>query len=104
MDKILVLPCDCNASISSLSAPVPKVLIIPIPLVAPVIELFVTVPAAAPNAIPAPVVAAPPIVPEIISDPDQIMEMKGMLRAFGGKGVTDDGTPIYRLIVGNVYP
>ena len=41
---------------------------------------------------------------EIISDPDQIMEMKGMLRAFGGKGVTDDGTPIYRLIVGNVYP
>jgi hypothetical protein len=41
---------------------------------------------------------------EIISDPRQIMEMKGMLKAFGGKGVMDDGTPIYRLIVGNVYP
>lgn len=41
---------------------------------------------------------------EIISDPEKIMEMKGMLRAFGGKGVTDDGTPIYRLIVGDVYP
>jgi hypothetical protein len=41
---------------------------------------------------------------EIISDPKQIMEMKGMLRAFGGKGVTDDGTPVYRLIVGDVYP
>ena len=41
---------------------------------------------------------------EIVSDPKQIMEMKGMLKAFGGKGVTDDGTPIYRLIVGDVYP
>lgn len=41
---------------------------------------------------------------EIISDPEKIMEMKGMLRAFGGKGVTDDGTPVYRLIVGDVYP
>lgn len=41
---------------------------------------------------------------EIISDPQKIMEMKGMLKAFGGKGVMDDGTPIYRLIVGDVYP
>ena len=41
---------------------------------------------------------------EIISDPQKIMEMKGMLRAFGGKGVMDDGTPVYRLIVGDVYP
>tara|TARA_E500000178_G_C17027015_1_gene758540 strand:- start:1734 stop:3263 length:1530 start_codon:yes stop_codon:yes gene_type:complete len=41
---------------------------------------------------------------KIISDPDKIMEMKGMLKAFGGKGVTEDGSPIYRLIVGNVYP
>ena len=41
---------------------------------------------------------------EIISDPKKITEMKGMLRAFGGKGVMDDGTPIYRLIVGDVYP
>ena len=41
---------------------------------------------------------------EIISDPKQIREMKAMLRAFGGKGVMDDGTPIHRLIVGDVYP
>ena len=41
---------------------------------------------------------------EIISDPKQIMEMKAMLRGFGGKGVMDDGTPLYRLIVGDVYP
>ena len=41
---------------------------------------------------------------EIISDPKQIMEMKAMLKGFGGKGVMDDGTPIYRLIVGDVYP
>lgn len=41
---------------------------------------------------------------KIISDPDQIMEMKGMLRAFGGKGYTEDGDPVYRLIVGDVYP
>ena len=41
---------------------------------------------------------------EIISDPQKIIEMKGMLRAFGGKGLMDDGTPIYRLIVGDVYP
>ncbi len=41
---------------------------------------------------------------KIISDPKQIQEMKGMLRAFGGKGVTEDGDPIYRLIVGDIYP
>ncbi len=41
---------------------------------------------------------------KIISDPQKIIEMKGMLRAFGGKGLMDDGTPIYRLIVGDVYP
>jgi len=41
---------------------------------------------------------------EIISDPDQVREMKGMLRAFGGKGKTEDGRPVYRLITGQVYP
>ena len=41
---------------------------------------------------------------EIISDPKQIMEMRAMLKGFGGKGIMDDGTPIYRLIVGDVYP
>ena len=39
------------------------------PLVALVIELFVIVPAAAPKLIPAPVVAAPPTVPDTISEP-----------------------------------
>lgn len=41
---------------------------------------------------------------EIISDPEKIHEMKGMLKGFGGKGVTEDGKPVYRLITGNVYP
>ncbi len=41
---------------------------------------------------------------EIISDKNKIMEMKGMLRGFGGKGKMDDGTPLYRLITGTVYP
>jgi len=41
---------------------------------------------------------------EIISDPKKVNEMKGMLRGFGGKGVTEDGKPIYRLITGQVYP
>ncbi len=41
---------------------------------------------------------------EIISDPEQVQEMKGMLKAFGGKGATEDGRPVYRLITGKVYP
>lgn len=41
---------------------------------------------------------------EIISDPEKVNEMKGMLRSFGGKGMTEDGRPIYRLITGKVYP
>ena len=41
---------------------------------------------------------------EIISDPEKVNEMKGMLKGFGGKGVTEDGKPVYRLITGNVYP
>ena len=41
---------------------------------------------------------------EIISDPEKVHEMKGMLKGFGGKGVTEDGKPIYRLITGKVYP
>jgi hypothetical protein len=40
----------------------------------------------------------------IISDPKEVQEMKGALKAFGGKGVTEDGEPVYRLITGNVYP
>ena len=41
---------------------------------------------------------------EIISDPEKVSEMKGMLRSFGGKGMTEDGRPVYRLITGKVYP
>ena len=41
---------------------------------------------------------------EIISDPQKVDEMKGMLKGFGGKGMTEDGRPVYRLITGNVYP
>ena len=41
---------------------------------------------------------------EVISDPDQISKMKGMLRGFGGKGIDEEGKEIYRLITGKVYP
>ena len=41
---------------------------------------------------------------EIISDPEKVKEMKGILKSFGGKGVTEDGRPVYRLITGKVYP
>ena len=41
---------------------------------------------------------------EIISDPQKVDEMKGMLKGFGGKGMTEDGKPIYRLISGEIYP
>lgn len=41
---------------------------------------------------------------EIISDPTKIQELKGNLRGFGGKGLTEDGKPVYRLITGKVYP
>ena len=41
---------------------------------------------------------------EVVSDPKKINEMKGMLKSFGGKGMTEDGRPVYRLITGKVYP
>lgn len=41
---------------------------------------------------------------EIITDEKKITELKGFLRGFGGKGLMDDGTEIYRLIVGDIYP
>ena len=41
---------------------------------------------------------------QIISDPQKVDEMKGMLKGFGGKGITEDGKPIYRLISGKIYP
>ena len=66
---MLLIPSDCKASISNLSARAPNCLRIPIPLVPPVIALLAKVPAAAPNVIPAEVVAAfpPPVIPEIVS-------------------------------------
>ena len=41
---------------------------------------------------------------EVIKDPNQVAQMKGMLKGFGGKGVNEDGKEIYRLITGKVYP
>ena len=41
---------------------------------------------------------------EIIDDENQIGEMKQYLRAFGGEGKTKDGSEIYRLVSGDVYP
>lgn len=41
---------------------------------------------------------------EIITDQNKITELKGFLRGFGGQGLMDDGTEIYRLIVGDIYP
>lgn len=41
---------------------------------------------------------------KIIDDPEEIRKMEGMLKCYGGCGVTDAGEPIYRLIVGNIYP
>jgi hypothetical protein len=41
---------------------------------------------------------------DIITDPKQIQEFAPFLKAKGGSGKLKDGTPIYRLIVGEIYP
>jgi hypothetical protein len=41
---------------------------------------------------------------EIISDKKHIEELKSSLKAYGGRGERSDGTPIYRLLKGTVYP
>lgn len=41
---------------------------------------------------------------EIISDPNKIKEFQHYLRAFDGGGTLEDGTPVYRLVVGEVFP
>ena len=41
---------------------------------------------------------------KIVSDPEEIMELQGNLRSYGGSGKTDDGEDIYRLIMGDIYP
>mgnify|MGYP003627901571 CR=1 FL=1 len=38
---------------------------------------------------------------EIITDPEQIEEMKHLLKAFNGPGETEDGTRVRRIITGN---
>jgi len=41
---------------------------------------------------------------EIISEEKHIQELSQYLKAFDGNGELNDGTPIYRLVVGEVYP
>lgn len=41
---------------------------------------------------------------EVISEPSEIEKYKGLLRSFGGKGVTEDGRKIYRKIIDKVVP
>jgi len=41
---------------------------------------------------------------DIITDPKQIEEFAPFLKAKGGSGKLKDGTPVYRLIVGEIYP
>jgi hypothetical protein len=41
---------------------------------------------------------------DIITDPNQVKELTKFLKAKGGNGKLNDGTPIYRVIVGDIYP
>jgi hypothetical protein len=41
---------------------------------------------------------------EIITDKKQIEEFKKYLRGFDGNGKMNDGTPVYRLVTGRIYP
>lgn len=41
---------------------------------------------------------------EIISDPDRVEELSHYLKANEGSGETEDGTKVYRLVVGDIYP
>ena len=41
---------------------------------------------------------------EIITNEKQIKELKGKLKSYGGSGTLDDGTRIYRLVIGEVFP
>lgn len=41
---------------------------------------------------------------EIVSDKKQIEEFNQYLKAYDGEGKMDDGTPIFRLVVGDIYP
>ena len=41
---------------------------------------------------------------EIVTDAAQVQELSQFLKSKGGSGKMNDGTPIYRLIVGEIYP
>jgi len=41
---------------------------------------------------------------EIITKKEQIEEFKKYLKGFDGPGVMNDGTPVYRLVTGRIYP
>lgn len=41
---------------------------------------------------------------EIISDENKIEEFNKYLKAYDGEGKMDDGTPVFRLVVGDIYP
>jgi hypothetical protein len=41
---------------------------------------------------------------EIVSDKKQIEELSQYLTSFDGEGSMEDGTPVYRLVVGEVFP
>ena len=41
---------------------------------------------------------------ELITEKTQIKEFSQYLRAYDGEGVMDDGTPVHRLVIGDVYP
>jgi len=41
---------------------------------------------------------------EIITKKEQIDEFKKYLKGFDGPGVMNDGTPVYRLVTGRIYP
>jgi len=41
---------------------------------------------------------------EIINDENMIDELKGNLKALGGEGKMKDGSPLHRLITGEIYP
>ena len=41
---------------------------------------------------------------EIVTDEKQIQEFKKYLKGFEGNGYMNDGTPVYRLVTGRIYP
>jgi hypothetical protein len=41
---------------------------------------------------------------EVVTDKSKIKELSQYLKSNDGEGVLDDGTPVYRLVVGDIYP